>query len=68
MKSVQIQSFFWSVFSRIHIEYAKITPYLDTFQVVEKLAREAKLMNRIFPQSTPSFFEIVCYTPESRKH
>ena len=30
VKSVQIQSFFWSVFPDIRTEYEK-TPYLDTF-------------------------------------
>ena len=46
MKSIQIRSFFWSVFSRIPTEYGEIpsanagkykpekTPYLDTFDVV----------------------------------
>ena len=48
MKSVQIQSYFWSVFSCIRTEYGdlpllslnigkhgpEITPYLDTFHVV----------------------------------
>ena len=48
MKSVQIRSFFWSVFSRIRTEYGEIrrispnvgkygpekTPYLDTFHAV----------------------------------
>ena len=52
LKSVQIRSFFWSVFSRIRIEryfvslciqfeYGKIrtrkTPYLDTFHAVQAL-------------------------------
>ena len=32
VKSVQIRSYFWSVFSRILTEYGpEITPYLDTF-------------------------------------
>ena len=32
VKSVQIQSFFWSEFSCIRTEYGpEITPYLDTF-------------------------------------
>ena len=34
MKSVQIRSYFWLVFSRIPTEYGEIpevTPYLDTF-------------------------------------
>ena len=32
VKSVQIRSFFWSVFSRIWTEYGpEKTPYLDTF-------------------------------------
>ena len=39
MKSVQILSFFWSVFSRIQSKYWKIrtrkTPYLDTFHEVK---------------------------------
>ena len=38
VKSVQIRSFFWSVFSGIWTEYGKIctqrTPYLDTFHVM----------------------------------
>ena len=35
VKSVQIRSFFWSVFSCIRIEYGpEITPYLDTFHAV----------------------------------
>ena len=39
VKSIQIQSFFWSVFPRIRNDYGKIrtgkTPYLDTFQTVD---------------------------------
>ena len=36
VKSVQIWSFFWSVFSRIWTEYGpEKTPYLDTFQAVQ---------------------------------
>ena len=36
MKSVQIRSFFWSVFSHIRIEYrTEKTPCLDTFHAVE---------------------------------
>ena len=36
MKSVQIQSYFWSVISRIRAEYRpEITPYLDTFHAVQ---------------------------------
>ena len=39
VKSVQIRSYFWSVFSFIRIEYVpEITPYLDTFHVMEKNA------------------------------
>ena len=38
VKSVQIRSFFWSVFSRIQSEYEKYgiekTPYLDTSHTV----------------------------------
>ena len=35
MKSVQMRSYFWFVFSCIRIEYgAEITPYLDTFHAV----------------------------------
>ena len=38
VKSVEIRSFFWSVFSRIWTEYWKIrtrkTPYFDTFHAV----------------------------------
>ena len=35
VKSVQIGSFFWSVFSRIRTEYGpEKTPYLDTFHAV----------------------------------
>ena len=38
VKSVQIRSFFWSVFSCVQTEYRKIrtrkTPYLDTFHAV----------------------------------
>ena len=35
VKSVQIRSYFWSVFSCIRIEYGpEITPYLDTFHAV----------------------------------
>ena len=34
MKSVQIQSFFWSVFSHIRTEYRAIRAYLDTFHAV----------------------------------
>ena len=38
VKSVQIRSYFWSVFSRIRTEYGpEITPYLDTFhEVIER--------------------------------
>ena len=37
MKSVQIRSFFWSVFSCIRTEYRpEKTPYLDTFHVVNE--------------------------------
>ena len=36
VKNVQIRSNFWSVFSRIRLEYGpEITPYLDTFQAVQ---------------------------------
>ena len=36
VKSVQIRSFFWSVFSRIRTEYEpEKTPYLDTFHAVK---------------------------------
>ena len=50
MKSVQIRSYFWSVFSRIRTEYGEIfspnsgkygpeiTPYLATFHAVYVLA------------------------------
>ena len=35
VKSVEIRSYFWSVFSCIRIEYGpEITPYLDTFHAV----------------------------------
>ena len=35
VKSVQIRSYFWFVFSCIRTEYEpKITPYLDTFYAV----------------------------------
>ena len=35
VKSVQIRSFFWSVFSHIRTEYGpEKTPYLDTFDAV----------------------------------
>ena len=35
VKSVQIRSYFWSVFSCIRTEYRpEITPYLDTFHAV----------------------------------
>ena len=35
VKSVQIRSFFWSVFSRTRTEYGpEKTPYLDTFHAV----------------------------------
>ena len=35
VKSIQIRSFFWSVFSRIRTEYGpEKTPYLDTFHAV----------------------------------
>ena len=35
VKSVQIRSYFWSVFSCIRTEYGpEITPYLDTFHAV----------------------------------
>ena len=35
VKSVQIRSNFWSVFSHIRTEYGpEITPYLDTFHAV----------------------------------
>ena len=41
MKSVQIQSFLWSLFSCIWTEYRKIkpekTPYLDTLHVVSNI-------------------------------
>ena len=41
VKSVQIQSYFWSIFSCIQSEYRKIrtrnTPYLDTFHAVQVL-------------------------------
>ena len=36
VKSVQIRSFLWSVFSRIRTEYGpEKTPYLDTFHDVK---------------------------------
>ena len=36
VKSVQIRSYFWSVFSCIRIEYGpEITPYLDTFHALK---------------------------------
>ena len=35
VKSVQIRSFFWSLFSRIRTKYGpENTPYLDTFHAV----------------------------------
>ena len=38
MKSVQIRSFKWSVFSRIWSEYGQEkTPYLDTFRILYKV-------------------------------
>ena len=38
VKSVQIRSFFWSVFSRIRTEYGpEKTPYLDTFDAMQNL-------------------------------
>ena len=38
MKSVQIRSYFWSVFSCIWTEYGpEITPYLDTFHAVKHI-------------------------------
>ena len=58
VKSVQIRSYFWFVFSCIRIEYGdlrnpntgkhgpKITPYLDTFHAV--LVTEIRIIKRIF--------------------
>ena len=44
VKSVQIQSFFWSLFSCIRTEYKKYGPektlYLDTFHTVMTFAKE----------------------------
>ena len=38
VKSIQILSFFWYVFSRIRTEYGpKKTPYLDTFHAVREI-------------------------------
>ena len=38
VKSVQIRSYFWSVFSPNTGKYGpEITPYLDTFHAVKKL-------------------------------
>ena len=38
VKSVQMRSYFWPVFSCIRTEYGpEITPYLDTFHVVTGL-------------------------------
>ena len=36
VKSVQIESFFWSVFSCIRTEYGDLRPYLDIFHAVEE--------------------------------
>ena len=55
LKSVQIRSYFWSVFSRIQTEYGvifsqnagkygpEITPYLDTFHAVLNILLKSKL-------------------------
>ena len=58
VKSVQIQSYFWSVFSCIRTEYGdlrstgkygpEITPYLDTFYAVKSLIEFKKFDNLAF--------------------
>ena len=55
VKSVQIRSILWSVFSRIRTEYGEIlriqsntrsnTPYLNTFHAVEVFYKKAALKN-----------------------
>ena len=58
VKSVQIGSFFWSVFSRIWIEYEKYgpekTPYLDIFHEVKGMEEE----ELVTAQPNFSFFHI----------
>ena len=42
-KSVQIRSFFWSVFSVFSVFEPEKTPYLDTFHTVTSLKPSAKI-------------------------
>ena len=43
VKSVQIWSFFWSVFSVFSVFEPEKTPYLDTFHTVTSLKPSAKI-------------------------
>ena len=45
VKSVQIRSFFWSVFPCIRTEYgAEKTPYLNTFHAVSRIDKYQQLL------------------------
>ena len=51
LKSVQIRSFLWSVFSRILTEYGpQKTPYLDTFHAMKLMQNGSKIES---PTSLP---------------
>ena len=57
MKSVQIWSFFWSVFFRIWTEYGKYgpekSPYLDTFHAVGTIWEKMYHCSSFLIMSTP---------------
>ena len=73
MKSVQIRSFFWSIFSRILTEYEdllpkygpEITPYLDNFHAEKAVSKECLLVILdLFKLWNPSdvFVEVSIFT------
>ena len=60
VKSVQKQSFFWSVFSRTRTEYgSEKTPYLDTFHAVFLIKTESTWRCKIKEQ-TPQLTLLYC--------
>ena len=76
VKSVQIRSNFWSVFSRIRTEYGpEITPYLDTLHAVKKLAMNPRnwlpTLEELMPDNRlppPSVFLFLTSLLKSSKH
>ena len=66
VKSVQIRSFFWSVFSHIRTEYGpEKTPYLDTFHAV---IINRFISNRNIPAIPPLLVNGKIISKFSQKH